>query len=459
MCLQPRIIINPSYVQKSAFGRFVGVHMPFRDFFYQRNAFDEFDYKTFSVKRNGVTSKNMDDFYAYTLDGLTMPLYLEVPCGHCSVCVYKKQNDIKNKLLLEQASYDCQPLFLTLTYNDFNLPADGVSIPDVQKFLKRFRAYVEYNHPINQHFRYCCFSEYGGTGTRRPHYHILIFGFQCSPRDILKLQDDFNTCWGLGFVYLEHCDHQGFEYCSKYVCKGSNVPPGKNPNFRLSSRRGGGLGVPLFRDESIYLRLIQSAHPTISVKILGKSMRVFVPKSIRQYLCKSPRQFVPQRILNHFKSFCYKSVLLKALMDHSSEFSSHAQKFIQLAGVTPPSQSSIIPRHIYDKFASLQVAPIDVKIPWYILSTSSELLKIHGKPNEFNHTSLIQEYVKLYKILDDFYLDFDKLFHYSYLRSTVYESWRLSLMEFAANNPDADAFALAKFRGILIETHKHNHPT
>ena len=458
MCLQPRIIINPSYVKASAFGRFVGIHMPNRDFFYQRNAFDEFDYKTFSAKRNGVTSKNIEDFYSYTLDGLTMPLYMEVPCGHCSVCVMKKRNDIKNKLMLEQSSYDCPPLFLTLTYAPEHLPEDGVSVKDVQLFLKRFRSYVEYHHPVNQHFRYVCFSEYTPTSTRRAHYHLLIFGFHCSPNDILKLQSDFEKCWTKGFLYVKLCDYGCFNYVSKYVCKGSNVPPGKNPNFRLSSRRGGGLGVRAFQDESLYLRLMQSPHPLITVKILGKPFKVFVPKSIREYLCRSPRQFIPKRITDSFKSFCYKSVLLKVLMDNSPEYSSFATKYLKSVGVSAPSDSCVVPRSIYDKYASLEVAPINVSIPWYLTSISSELLKIHGKPNEYNHTCLLDEYVNLYKKLDEFNLDFDKLFNFTYLRSTVYQAWKLSLVEFAELNPDADAFSLAKFRGILVEMDKQNHP-
>lgn len=434
--------------------------MPNRDFFYQRNAFDEFDYKTFSSKRNRVTSDKLDSYYAYTLDGQVMPLYIEVPCGHCSVCLLKKINDVKNKLLLEQVAHDCPPLFLTLTYDDLHLPKDGACVDDVQKFFKRLRSFIEYHYPVNQHFRYACFSEYGTdpNGTHRAHYHILIYGFRCSPRDILKLQDDISTNWDKGFVHLKMCNEKSFEYASKYICKGTNVPFGKNPNFRLSSRRGGGLGVPAFQNESLYLRLMQNPHPVVTVKLFGKTKHVYVPKSIRDYLCKSPRQFIPKRITDTFKSFCYKSVLLKALMNHSSAFFSHADKCLKIAGVVPPSNSSIIPRNIYDKYASLQIAPIDVKIPWYIVSTSADLLKYHGRPDEYNHTTLIDEYVKLYKILDDFNLDFDKLFNYTYLRSTIYQAWKLSLVEFAENNPDADAFALYKFRGILIDTHKENHP-
>lgn len=449
MCLQPSIIINPRFVKMSSYGTYPCVHMPSRDFFYTRNAFDTFDYKTFSAKRNGVNSKNINDFYAFNDSGEVLPLYLEVACGHCAPCIMRKKNDYKNKLILEQSCHDCPPLLLTLTYNDEHLPEDGVSVVDVQLFLKRWRFHIQHNHVVNQRFRYVCHSEYTPTGTRRPHYHFLIFGYPISPRDILRLEDELLPIWGKGFVDVRLCDHGCFNYVSKYVCKGSNVPPGKNPNFRLSSRRGGGLGVPAFNDDTLYFKLLSSPHPLITVKALGRPFQVFVPKSIRERLCRSPRQFLPHRIIKTFKLFCHKCCLLRVLMDDIPEFSSHVVHACSLEGIKAPLDS-LIPLPIFDKFAALEICPVNVTVPYYLRNDAV----IHTQ----SRRALLDEYVKLYKILDDFYLDFDKMYHFTYLRGTVYERWKLSLARFVEANPDSDPLSVSKFNAILVEFQRFNHP-
>ncbi|WGL30966.1 replication initiator protein [Dipodfec virus UOA04_Rod_592] len=450
MCLQPKIIVNPRFVKMSAFGTYPCVHMPNRDFFYQRGAFDDFDYKMFSSRRNGVTSNNLDDFYAYNMSGEVLPLYIEVACGHCSPCIMRKRSDLKNRLILEQVSHgDVPPLLLTLTYNDACLPDDGVSVKDVQDFLKRFRSYADYHYPINQQFRYLCCSEYVPNKTRRAHYHLLIYGFSVNPRDVWKLEQDIAKCWQKGFVNLKMCDHGCFNYVSKYVCKGSNVPPGKNPNFRLFSRRNGGLGVPAFEDESLYYKLLASPHPLIKVKCLGRVFDVFVPKSIRERLCRSPRQFISKKIIDTYKLFVRSCLLIRNKMDDDFSYSIHASKWLSLHGVPSPQSNCIIPKNIYDKFAAIEMHPIDVTVPWYMRHRSIR--------DADRWEPILDNYVKYYKILDDFYLDFGKMYHFTYLRGTVYERWKLSLVQFAERNPDTDPLMVEKFNAIIVESY-NRHP-
>ena len=474
MCLQPKVIINPTFVKMSSFGKYPCIHMPGRDFLYTRNVLDDFDYRLFSVRRNGVNSNNLSDFYSFNESGEVLPLYLEVPCGHCSSCIMRKKNDYKNKLILEQSCHNCPPLFLTLTYNDENLPEDGVSVKDVQLFLKRWRSYIDYHHPESIRFRYVCHSEYSPE-KGRPHYHLLIFGFSISPRDLMKVQSEIEECWNKGFVYVRLCDHGCFNYVSKYICKGSNVPFKKeplsprldygfgvnhmlddkpkyvrcNPNFRLSSRGNGGLGVPAFDDDSLYFRLLQSPHPLITVKCLGRVFEVFVPKSIRERLCRSPRQFIPPKVATIFKGFCHKCALLRVAMDDVPEFASHVDKVCSLEGVLSP-QDSIVPRPIYDKFAALEFCPVNLKVPHYIRSDIK-----FSRPAR---NRLLDDYVKIYKYLDDFYLDFGKMYHFTYLRGTVYERWKLSLIQFSEMNPDSDPLSVSKFNAIQVELQKFDHP-
>ena len=62
--------------------------------------------------------------------------------------------------------------FVTLTYNDENLPKDNTLVKeDLQKFWKdlRYRIFPE-------KIRYFASGEYGDE-TQRPHYHAVIFNY------------------------------------------------------------------------------------------------------------------------------------------------------------------------------------------------------------------------------------------------------------------------------------------
>lgn len=94
----------------------------------------------------------------------------------------------KLRLLYELSNWDCA-MFVTLTYNEENVPADfSLHKKDPVGFFKRLRAYLAYGSNNRQIKYYCC-GEYGDKQdpTRldkkhgRPHYHAIIFGL--SPFD------------------------------------------------------------------------------------------------------------------------------------------------------------------------------------------------------------------------------------------------------------------------------------
>ena len=66
-----------------------------------------------------------------------------VPCGHCPDCRADAAREWSNRCLLELDDNDNIGCFVTLTYNDFNLPIDddGPTLRkrDFQLFMKRLR--------------------------------------------------------------------------------------------------------------------------------------------------------------------------------------------------------------------------------------------------------------------------------------------------------------------------------
>lgn len=153
-----------------------------------------------------------------------------VPCGHCAWCLSGERE--KMVFRLEQEAKDhLYSTFVTLTYDDDHLPfhvdGDGVIHYDVCK-----RDLQKYHHNLRKHhkFRFLVSSEYGPK-THRPHYHGVYFHDE---------PIDFVGKWLLGNnSFQKPCNKGGFKYVLKYTLKGSNVPDGSMPNFRLMSRRPG----------------------------------------------------------------------------------------------------------------------------------------------------------------------------------------------------------------------------
>ena len=108
--------------------------------------------------------------------------YLEVPCGNCIECRLNKSREWATRIACEQYT-SCNSIFLTLTYDDENLPMGNHFLPSlvpdhVSTFMKDLRAYCKY-HYNTDNIRFYAAGEYGSV-TARPHYHLCIFNLPYS---------------------------------------------------------------------------------------------------------------------------------------------------------------------------------------------------------------------------------------------------------------------------------------
>lgn len=234
----------------------------------------------FNKHRNAITLDNVDDFLMVDEEsGNTHPLCLVVDCYKCDECVGKRVSQLSNAIKLEIAATGIRPWFLTLTYDDFHLPSDGVNPEHVKLFLKRLRSRLKYSYPDIPPFRVYYVSEYTDKG--RAHYHMLIFGL-----DALRYMSltSFNTiikdCWPAGFIYNKSCDAGVARYVSKYMYKSDNVPPGKNPNFKHGSISGGGIGCPCVTKFDFIKQLLDGTDNTVEVSLFGRVQKIRVPTRI-----------------------------------------------------------------------------------------------------------------------------------------------------------------------------------
>lgn len=146
-----------------------------------------------------------------------------IPCNTCAGCRTDQANDWATKAYMESQNWP-QNAFLTLTYNDDNLPAKkSLQKADLQKFWKRLRKH------INQKIKYMACGEYGTT-TNRPHYHAAVFNYwpnDCKTYktnangDQLYTSEQLNRIWGLGYVIIGRLTYQSAAYIARYVFKKS----------------------------------------------------------------------------------------------------------------------------------------------------------------------------------------------------------------------------------------------
>lgn len=146
---------------------------------------------------------------------------VSLKCGQCIGCRLERSRQWAIRCLHEASLYE-QNCFITLTYNDKNLPTDSsLNFPDFQKFMKRFRKAYHHN-PIR--FFHC--GEYGERFSR-PHYHACIFNFDFPDRELVQQREDGNyykseileSLWGKGHAIVGDVTFESAAYVARYITK------------------------------------------------------------------------------------------------------------------------------------------------------------------------------------------------------------------------------------------------
>lgn len=153
---------------------------------------------------------------------------------------------------------------LNLTYDDAHLPEHGQLVKaDLQKFFKRLRK-------SGFKFRYVASGEYGDA-SRRPHFHIALFGVDFSSHrrifgratggDRTYTADAVSRAWPQGNHLIGTLNFESAAYIARYILKKIKGPNASaaplatdadsgevimpNPEFLIMSK---GIGRSWFRD-------------------------------------------------------------------------------------------------------------------------------------------------------------------------------------------------------------------
>lgn len=151
---------------------------------------------------------------------------LKLPCGQCLGCrlEYSRQWAIR---CVHESTLHKFNSFITLTYNNDFLPADGsLCKKDFQRFMKRLRQTLWRRYKIKIRFFHC--GEYGSKNLR-PHFHAIIFGYdfghdrclwKITPRgDKIYRSALLEELWPYGFSTIGDCTFESCAYVSRYIVK------------------------------------------------------------------------------------------------------------------------------------------------------------------------------------------------------------------------------------------------
>lgn len=200
--------------------------------------------KAFNVAGGGIV---FNELKRYDIVGDT-----KIPCGQCIGCRLDRAREWSVRCLHEAKLHENNS-FITLTYNDENIPEGGTLVyRDFQLFMKRLRKQVG---PV----RFFMCGEYGEE-TWRPHYHAILFGYQFpdllywgkSPAGYnIYRSDVLESLWTLGNSLVGAVSRESAGYVARYCLKkvtgdlAEEHYKGREPEFARMSLKPG-LGADFF---------------------------------------------------------------------------------------------------------------------------------------------------------------------------------------------------------------------
>lgn len=159
--------------------------------------------------------------------------YYPVSCGSCEYCKLKRAKLWAARCTLESTNWKYN-YFITLTYDDLNLPLvdnydvklgslekrSNLVVRHLQLFFKRFRK-------MGYKLKYLASGEYGSQ-TERAHYHLIVFTNKPldlkyyklnENKDILYTSDTISKLWKYGFNVVAEFTPATAAYVARYTLK------------------------------------------------------------------------------------------------------------------------------------------------------------------------------------------------------------------------------------------------
>lgn len=171
---------------------------------------------------------------------------LDIPCGQCLGCRLRRSKDWAVRIMHEAQMHQVNS-FVTLTYSDEHLPADGsLHYVHFQAFMKRLRQAAIHSQAGIRSFgpwagpsgcssqssgsaasriRFFMCGEYGPS-TLRPHYHACLFNVDFTDSypagksgagKVFNRSPALERLWTFGHSTVQPLNPQTAGYCARYV--------------------------------------------------------------------------------------------------------------------------------------------------------------------------------------------------------------------------------------------------
>ncbi len=167
---------------------------------------------------------------------------INIACGTCTGCKLARARNWALRCTHEASLYDFNS-FITLTYNDENLPKQN-EIPTLEPehfvlFMKKLR-----KRRTNK-IRFLQAGEYGQLG--RPHHHALLFNCHFPDRTAWRETSNYTIyrskeleeLWDKGHSEIGEVNFESAGYIARYTIKNTQQIKGRIPEYMTMSRRPG----------------------------------------------------------------------------------------------------------------------------------------------------------------------------------------------------------------------------
>lgn len=170
---------------------------------------------------------------------------LWLPCGQCIGCRMDRAKAWSIRCMHEASMWD-NNCFITLTYNNENLPGHGKLVyDDFKLFMKRLRKRFKgqkstvYKGEVVYPIRFYMCGEYGDQDGR-PHFHALLFNFDFPDRVLWKKTGAgerlyrsaiLEDLWRYGYSSVGDVTMKSAGYVARYVMKKVNGDAARHHYF------------------------------------------------------------------------------------------------------------------------------------------------------------------------------------------------------------------------------------